>query len=265
MVRFLRSGQKNLVLYALLLMVLPVGEAFGDLIIAGRVNNTPTDSFTFFSLRNLTAGETFYFTDNGWTGSAFRGASATDGDGNENLIRFTANASINAGTLINSTAANANWSWTTSGAIPGTTSGSFAHLALGQGGEQIYAFSAPSNNPLLAPSSFHFVFDDTNGFENASSSSTGSLPAGAVGVSINASVAGGVILSNDGLSRTAAGWQTYATNASNWVASANINSTGNFSITAVPEPTSMVLVTLVGVAGVAIRARRRKTKIAMHS
>ena len=34
----------------------------------------------------------------------------------------------------------------------------------------------------------------------------------------------------------------------------------NFSITAVPEPTSMVLVSLVGVAGFAIRARRRKMK-----
>ena len=34
----------------------------------------------------------------------------------------------------------------------------------------------------------------------------------------------------------------------------------NFSITAVPEPTSMVLVSLVGVAGVAIRARRRKMR-----
>lgn len=35
----------------------------------------------------------------------------------------------------------------------------------------------------------------------------------------------------------------------------------NFSITAVPEPTSMVLVSLVGVAGVAIQARRRKMKL----
>lgn len=34
----------------------------------------------------------------------------------------------------------------------------------------------------------------------------------------------------------------------------------NFSITAVPEPTSMVLVSLVGVAGFAIRARRRKMR-----
>jgi fibronectin-binding autotransporter adhesin len=34
----------------------------------------------------------------------------------------------------------------------------------------------------------------------------------------------------------------------------------NFTITAVPEPTSMVLVSLVGVAGVAIRARRRKMR-----
>ena len=36
-------------------------------------------------------------------GSGFRGASATDGDGNENLIALTTNDPLPAGTVISST------------------------------------------------------------------------------------------------------------------------------------------------------------------
>jgi hypothetical protein len=248
---------KRLLILAALAVMLG-GEVKADFIVSGRVNNTTPDSFTFIPLRNMTAGEVLYFTDNGWTGSQFRGAGTTDGDGNENLIKFTANSTISAGTLINSTAANANWTWTTSGPVGGgTTSGSFANLAFGQSGEQIYAFSSASSNPLFNPGTIHFVLDDTNGFENATDSSTGNKPSGTQGISLNFATGGGIRLKNDGLSRTSAEWITYATTAGNWQADANINNTGNLSV--VPEPTTGLL---LGVGTLACAAFRRNRRVA---
>lgn len=66
----------------------------GDIAIVGYITNGNPDSFSFVPLVPLTAGTVIYFTDNGWTGTAFRGSSATDGDGNENLIRFTARIKV---------------------------------------------------------------------------------------------------------------------------------------------------------------------------
>ncbi len=246
---------KRLLILAALAVMLG-GEVRGDFIVAGRVNNTTPDSFTFIPLRNMIAGEVLYFTDNGWTGSQFRGASSADGDGNENLIKFTANATIGAGTLINSTASNANWAWTTSGLVGGgTTAGSFLTLALATGGDQIYAFSSASGNPLLNPGTIHFVLDDTNAFENATDSSTGNKPSGTAGISLNFAVAGGIRLKNDGLSRTSAEWITYATTVGNWQADTNINNTGNLSV--VPEPTTGLLLCFGTLACAAFRRNRR--------
>jgi hypothetical protein len=252
-----RFSMKRLLILAALAVMLG-GEVRADFIVAGRVNNTSPDSFTFVPLRNMILGEVLYFTDNGWTGSQFRGASSTDYDGNENLIKFTANATIGAGTLINSTASNPNWAWTTTGSVGGgTTSGSFANLALGQSGDQIYAFSSTSGNPLFNPGTIHFVLDDTNGFENATDSNTGNKPSGTAGISLNFAATGGIRLKNDGLARTSAEWITYATAAVNWQADTNINNTNNLSV--VPEPTTGIL---LGIGTLACAVFRRNRRIA---
>ena len=70
----------------------------GDIAIIGRTNNGTPDAFSFVALSNISAGEVIYFTDNGWTGSAFRNT-VNDGDGNENLLKWTAGSSIAAGTI----------------------------------------------------------------------------------------------------------------------------------------------------------------------
>lgn len=75
----------------------------GDIAIIGYQDNGAPDNFLIATLAPITAGEVIYFTDNGWTGSGFRGASATDGDGNENLIALTTNDPLPAGTVISST------------------------------------------------------------------------------------------------------------------------------------------------------------------
>jgi hypothetical protein len=228
----------------------------GQLLIIGRTNNGSPDSFTFAPLVNIDAGTTIYFTDNGWTGSQFRGASATDGDGNENLIRFVANNSIAAGRVILSTASNADFTWTTSGSIPGTSSGSFANLSLSTSGDQITAFQGPNSNPLLNPTTMLYTLDDTNGFENATDAQTGNvatgLTAGSTAVTFNNISAGTMGLINDGASRNPSQWLSYASDFTNW----SVTTQPTADLNVVPEP-----VTFLGMAaafGLAIRRFRRK-------
>ena len=47
----------------------------GDIAIIGWMDN-PTDAFTIVALADLPGGTVFYVTDNGWTGTQYRGASA---------------------------------------------------------------------------------------------------------------------------------------------------------------------------------------------
>ncbi len=193
--------------------------------ITGRINNTSPDVFSFLALSSIPSGTEIYFTDNGWTGSGFRGASATDGDGNENLTKFIVTQSIPAGTQLISYASSSFGNWVTSGSIPGTTSGSFAALSLGSSGEQIYAFTtSATTNPLFATSAMThlFLFDDTGGFEQATSSTTGSIPPGLTNgidaLSFNYSIIpASLIVSNNGARLTITGWYSYISQQNNWI------------------------------------------------
>ena len=60
----------------------------GDLMFTGIQANGTTDNISFVTFRELTAGTTVYFTDNGWTGSAFRNSTSIDFDGSEGLVFF---------------------------------------------------------------------------------------------------------------------------------------------------------------------------------
>ncbi|MFO0939536.1 MAG: YDG domain-containing protein [Pirellulales bacterium] len=197
----------------------------GDLAILGRINNTTPDTFAVVPLVNLQGNTVVYFTDNGWTGTAFRGASATDGDGNENLMKLTINSSVSAGTVINSNdTTNAAFTWTKSGSIPGTTTGTFADLSLATSGDQITAFQGPTSNPMFAPTNFVFTLDDTNGFEDATDAASGSvatgLTAGSTAITFAASTGGVLTMVNDGATRSQTGWLAYASSFSNWSTSA---------------------------------------------
>jgi hypothetical protein len=95
----------------------------GDVAIVGfQASGVTTDSVSFVTFVDLAPGTVLYFTDNGWTGTAFRGVSATDGDGNENLMRFTVVNTIVAGTIIGSRTSSADYAWALSGLVgPGTS------------------------------------------------------------------------------------------------------------------------------------------------
>lgn len=197
----------------------PAGLNAGDLAIIGRINNGSPDSFALLALTNIAAGQVVYFTDNGYSNAAFRGA-GLDGDGNEQLLRLTFNSAVGAGTILRTLdTADARWTWTTSGSIPFGGTATFGSLSLGQSGEQIYGFQAAvlTTNPLGSASSHVFVLDDSAGFENAVDSGTGNTPAG---LSSNAYTALSFNFASDnviGLDMTKAGTNTFTTKAE-WLA-----------------------------------------------
>ncbi|WP_016952608.1 ExeM/NucH family extracellular endonuclease [Anabaena sp. PCC 7108] len=150
----------------------------GDIAITGYITNGNPDSFSFVNLVSIGAGTVIYFTDNGWTGTGFRGVTNTDADGNENLIKFTATTDIPAGTVIRSTdTSSANFTWTKSGAIG--AGGSYADLSFSQSGEQIAAIqSTNGTNPIFSGFTGIYQIDNTGTFENATSSSEGNVVPG---------------------------------------------------------------------------------------
>ncbi len=235
----------------------------GDLAIIGRTNNgSPNDSFSVVTLAPISAGEIVYFTDNGWTGTGFRGVTATDGDGSENAIRIVFNNAVASGTIISTLeTGNANYAWTTSGIIGDGASGTYQHIAQGQGGEQLYAFQTTEiNDPYFVTSSMThlFVFDDTGAFENSTSSSTGNITPGlsvAAGTvaGINATVGGAVGFDTTLLtSGTKSDWLTAIANPSNWT----LTSEPTGSISVIPEPTTLCTAGMAALVGLR-RSRRR--------
>lgn len=238
----------------------------GDIAIIGWIDNGSPDSFSFVTLANVAAGEVVYFTDNGWTGLAYRSGSPTDGDGNENLIKWTANNAIAAGTIINSNATGADYTWTASGSVPGGTSGSFANLSLNQTGEQIYAFQGTNSLPLQHPSQHLFMLDDTNVFENAATSSEGNvapgLTAGQTALTFNFTSANYLAVSGSvlgGAAKTKDQWLAAFADSANWTTGASgALPTGTIAMAApVPEADTYAFMAL-GMGLVGLLARRRR-------
>lgn len=144
------------------------------------------DSFTFVALGALSAGEEIYFTNNGWSNSLgrFNGADASQGAGNESLIKLTLTQNVAKGSVITSGANSAAWQWTNSGIIPGQVGGAaeFGDLMINYESDQIYAFQALTGNPLLNPTNFiyalHFGSMDYPEFSDSEDELTGALPPG---------------------------------------------------------------------------------------
>ena len=260
-----------------ILVVLPTATVavqaavvMGDLAIIARQNNTATDPFAFVALRRIAAGEVVYFTDNGWTGTQFRG-SASFGGGFEGLMMWTANQDVAAGTVVRSTATSSAFTWTTSGTVPGAASGSFSRLNISQSGDQIYAFTAAASNPLANPTAHLFVLDDTGTFEAGTTGSSGALPTGAPGLTVippggagsiaNTVALGTIRIGNFSGTRTASQWMDYFADPSNWVfVSGTSELSGvpaSLSVSAVPEPPEGILVAAAGLAAVGWLVRRR--------
>lgn len=220
----------------------PTNLTPGDIAIIGYINNGSPDSFSFVNLAPIGSGTVIYFTDNGWTGSGFRGVTSTDADGNENIIKFTANIDLPAGTVIRSIdTSSANFTWAKSGSIAPPASGSYADLSFAQGtgtsgGDQITAVQSTGTSPLLSGFTAISQIDYTGTFEDATSSNTGNIAPGLSQANNTAVLFGNsatyaAFNLNTLSSGTKAEWLAAINNAANWTFSSDtILPTGSITV-----------------------------------
>ena len=232
----------------------------GDVAIVGfQASGVTTDSVSFVTFVDLAPGTVLYFTDNGWTGSAFRGVSATDGDGNENLMRFTVVNTIVAGTIIGSRTTSADYAWTLSGLVgPGTSA--YAQLSLSSTGEQVTILESTNlANPIFSDFTALYNFDNTSTYEAATSASTGSLAPGLVqgtsAVLLTSAANSALFNLNTLTSGTQAEWLAAIGNAANWTTGTGTADAGSGFINVVPAPGALALLACAGMAG----SRRRRS------
>jgi len=193
--QFIIKRELKAVVAAIFLMIFGVGEVerleaavtASSLAIIGY--NDISSSFTVVALDTLSAGEVIYFTNNGWKAldAQFNGADAMQGAGNESLIKLTLNQTVNRGSVISSLIDTASWVWNKSGDIPddipsGLGGAVFSDLSFSNESDQIYAFQATNENPLLNPTNFiyalHFGSTDYPFFSNLDYTLTGDVPPG---------------------------------------------------------------------------------------
>lgn len=268
----------------------------GDLMFTGIQVNGTTDNISFVTFRELTAGTTVYFTDNGWTGSAFRNSTSTDFDGSEGLVFFKVKAgqSVGAGTIIRLLDTNTtklDWfsvsgstaTFNTPGTIGtgSTANPQFPFLGLSTGGEQVYGFQSSlseisglsGSNPLFATSSQTslLAINTATTWANSTSTGTGAITPGlsesnGTAFKINsgaATLATGAFF-NTQLFATATEeeWKNAIKNSANWTVTAagdtgaSVLPTGTLSI--VPEPSSATLLGLGFLALLGVRRLNRK-------
>ena len=264
------------VLVCLLARTLNAAITAGGLVIVGY--DDYADTFKVMALDDIAAGETVYFTNNGWNNSLgqFNGADPDQGAGNESLIKLETTGVITKGTVFSSSLDTASWSWTRTGLIPGQGPGGFAtfsDLALEFESDQIYAFQGSFSNPLLNPTSFiyalHFGSIDYPGFIDSEDTLTGAVPPGLSEAAntafahtnfsfhgtadgfhsvweLNSSAPAIADLETNG--GTKAQWLAAIANSSNW-------GNGPQALEAMPEP-SRVLLLAMGLGAVALRRRR---------
>ena len=232
----------------------------GDVAIVGfQASGVTTDSVSFVTFVDLAAGTTLYFTDNGWTGTAFRGVSATDGDGNENLMRFTAVNTIVAGTIIGSRISSAEYAWAITGSIgPGTSA--YAQLSLSSTGEQVTILESTNpSNPIFSDFTALYNFDNTSAYEAATSSATGSLAPGLVqgtsAVLLTSPANSALFNLNTLASGTKSEWLAAIGNAANWTTGTGTADAGSGFIVVAPAPGALALLGCAGLVG----SRRRRS------
>lgn len=203
----------------------------GDVALVGWIDNgSPNDAIAVLALADLPAGTTIYFTDNGWDGvsGGFRNTNGPqDGNGNETLMSLSVVSTIPAGTILDTTQVSPAFTWTTSGSVPGATSGTFGYLVLTQTGDQVYAFQHDTGqNPLNTTVQMHvFALDDTGTFEDATTTGEGNVPTG-LSVAGNTAVTFAQSSSSQSFmgfdtsslaTGTKADWLTAIANPSHWV------------------------------------------------
>ncbi len=237
--KFIYLSQSAAVLIAIVAATIQVQPLFaagttlapGDIVFTGYITNgtiDAPDAFSFITLVPLSAGTEIYFTDNGWTGSNFRGVTELKADGSEGLARLTVNNPIVAGAVIRSNDTSLDFTWIVTGSIASGVIGNYTPISLGQAGDQLTALqSVNSTNPIFSGFTPLAQIDYSGVFEPAINSATGDL------VPMLSQAAGTVVLFNNlapyaafNLNSLASGtiseWRTAIGNSANWT----FNTTG---------------------------------------
>ena len=219
----------------------------GDVAIVGwRDSGAGAPAFSVAFLTEVSAGTQIHFTNNGVVAGAFRNTQGpNDGDGDEQLIRFDALATIPAGTIVSTTDVSASFAWIASGPVPVTATGAYAPLQLAGNGDQIVAFQHDTGlNPLNTPSqTMLYQLDDTGAYEPAVDAHTGAIAPG-----LSAATHTAVTFFQLGATQstmsfhtnalavgTKQEWLTAISNAANWTfGSSGVLPSGSLSVHACP-------------------------------
>ncbi len=110
----------------------------GDIAFTGYISST-TDQFSFVLLRNVSAGTAINFTDDAWTGAAFRGA--------EETVTWTSSSALAAGTEILVTGLTATRAG--AGGSGGSVTGTVGGLNFTTSGDQVLAYQGPAGAPTF--------------------------------------------------------------------------------------------------------------------
>jgi hypothetical protein len=275
-----------LVILSLLLLRPPAPAAVvaGALTIVGY--DDYADDFSLVVLEPISAGEVIYFTNNGWSNASgsFNGAGAHQGAGLEALLKLTVNTALTPGSILSTTHSTTEWSWTTSGLIPGqSTQGlaQFSKLTLDYESDQIYAFQAAELNPLLHPTSFihavHMGSAQHPTFSDAVDTQTGATPTSLAAISGGAVVLSpgqhgdadgvnsewGVDLDSTQISAlqssgaSAEEWRQALATGSAWASGTDQVNIPGVSLNVVPEPNRVMLFTIGLLTMILQRQRKR--------
>ena len=145
------------------------------------------DNFSFILLKDIDAGTEIFFTDLGWTGTAFQSTPATCGANNgsagDGVIRWTATSALTCGTeiyIFASTNLSANSGNVTG--IQATFNDNTKYINLPSGGDQVFAYQGS----LASPSFIAGIYMNSPAWDPVSAceftSSKSSLPSALAGI-----------------------------------------------------------------------------------
>jgi hypothetical protein len=252
--------------------------SFGDVQITGYQSTNP-DSFSFVTWVDLVNGTDLTFTDNGFTGTAWRTT--------ENVTNWsnTTGSTISAGTVINITG-NPNATGTDIG--PGADLGTGLPPGLSAGGDQIFIIEgkygaaapvAPNTTPALFTGTsginatingnllFGFDYSGAAGWSDAGNSNTSALPSVLnatdrnFAFAVGSPTSPGIQYSGVRTGLTIAQYKALLADVSNWTPYASgASSSTDFSIANNAIPTPALLPGLVGL-GLSV-LRKHKAEVA---
>jgi predicted extracellular nuclease len=174
---------------------MPTTLAAGDIAIIG-VNGDDPDGFAFVTLVPITAGTTITFTDNGWTGTAFRSGEGT--------FTYTFAADVPAGTVVDLT--------------------SVTPMAFAAAGDSIIAYQGSAASPTFLYA-IDFADGNTTFAGSATSTTTSAVPTGLT-LGVNAVAVGSDNVAYTGTrSGTPADLLAAISNSANWSGSDTVRFT----------------------------------------